>query len=135
MGEDTITRLVIVASTTVAAAMDNVRACEQVVVSAAERLTVEPGADSTADLFDAVAGLHEARRGLRAARSAQRIAQDLASLDDVRPCGHRDEDACEACVPSLVALAVTHDPTRCRSASDCTCSCTPCMRDHEGALP
>lgn len=59
-------------------------------------------------------------------------------VDRDLPCGHRAEDACEACVPdttsSLAVLAETHDLTLCNGASDCICSCTPCMHQHEGRL-
>jgi hypothetical protein len=75
--------------------------------------------------------------------------------DDL-PCGHRIEDACEACIadepvdlrrslpsivtplvemPSLVAMVARHYPEQCISNASCTCACDRCMAEHnpEGA--
>jgi hypothetical protein len=86
-----------------------------------------------------VAGLAALRRGaalagLTYARGGRVTRPEVYDL----PCGHRPEEACEACVPdmpSLVAMAARHYPEQCVSNASCTCACDTCMAEHnpEGA--
>jgi hypothetical protein len=108
-----------------------------------------------AKLRDAADRVLAVTRAMSSDLGTQRLLADVPEVYDL-PCGHRAEEACEACVPdepvdlrrtlpsivtplvdmpSLVAMAARHYPAQCVSNASCTCACDTCMAEHnpEGA--